>query len=88
MKSDYVSGVVRDPVTLMIKLESNNTFLYVKEKLSENADWIPKLCFPRPVIWKEKNSAADVNVILINSVNWSAPNVTWEQRNLLLDAAD
>lgn len=63
-----VSGVARDPVTLSIKLESNNTFLYVREKLSPKADWIPQLCFPRPVIW-EKDSASDGNVILINSVN-------------------
>lgn len=68
MKRDSVSGVARDPVTLTIKLESNNTFLYVREKLSQKADGTPKLCFPRPVIWK-KYSASDGNVILINSVN-------------------
>lgn len=49
MKSDHVSGVARDPVTLMIKLESNNTFLYVTEKIPQNADWIAKVWFPRPV---------------------------------------
>lgn len=75
MKSDCVSGVTRDPVTLTIKLESNNTFLYVRETLSQKADWIPKMCFPRPVKWK-RYSVSDLNVILINSVNRSGPNVT------------
>lgn len=65
MKSDCVSGVARDPVTLRIKLESNNTFLYVREKLSQTADWIPKLCFPR----LSNGKSTDLNVILINSLN-------------------